>query len=253
MLLKNKTAIVTGSSRGIGKAITELFALEGAYVFINCNRNPAEGKKLEKSLQDQGYNACFIQGDMTSSKDVKKLVNKALAVTGKIDILVNNASDYLPGIQIVESDWNTFQKEFDSNFKTALLCCQEIIPLMEEKKYGRIINLGATLITRPAQGHGAHITAKSALLGLTRELAMKEGPYGITVNMVSPGFTLTEKNLESEEDLIKTLQEKTPLKRLATPEAIAKAVLFYASDLSDFITGSYLPVDGGLSNMILPL
>lgn len=252
MLLNNKTAIISGSSRGIGKAIAIQLAREGAGVVINCNQHPQEGLLLQNELIEKGYKAIFIKGDMTVTDDVKRLVTETYEQWGHIDILVNNASGYLPGSAIVESDWNTFQKEFDSNFKTALLCSQEVLPHMEKSGYGRIINLGATLISRPAQGHGAHITAKSALLGLTRELAIKEGPFGITVNMVSPGFTLTEKNLSDQKELIKTLREKTPLKRLATTEDVAKAVLFFASDLAQFITGSYLAVDGGLSNIILP-
>lgn len=118
---------------------------------------------------------------------------------------------------------------------------------MQKQHYGRIINLGSTLITRPATGYSAHATAKSALLGLTRSLAKELGKHGITVNMVSPGMTLTPLSLRGSASDRSNLALKTPLTRLATPEDIAQAILFFASDLSSFVTGSYLPVDGGLS------
>ena len=239
--------MITGSAKGIGAATAKLLGEHGAAVVVNYRGRVKEAQEIADSIQQKKGKAVAIQADVTQLPDIQKLVNETMNHFGKIDIWINNVSDYTGPKMVTEVEWGDYIKEFEGAVKSTLLCCQTVIPIMQKQKYGRIINLVSTLVTRPVGGYSAHATAKSALMGFTKTLAKEVGKHGITVNMVSPGMTLTEEVLKTPEKARNTIAEKTPLKRLATPEDIAVAILFFASDLSSFITGAYLPIDGGLS------
>lgn len=246
-LLQNKVAVITGSSQGIGAATAKLLAEHGASVVVNYRKNHKQAESVVNAIIKKKGKAFACQADVTQPSNIKKLVKETLKHYGRIDIWINNASEYTAPQKVTAVSWSEYLTEFEGTIKTTLLCCQAVIPVMQKQHYGRIINLGSTFITRPATGYSAHATAKSALLGLTRSLAKELGKHHITVNMVSPGMVLTSLSLRGSASDRSNLALKTPLTRLAAPDDIARAVLFFASDLSSFITGSYLPVDGGLS------
>lgn len=245
MILKDKVAIVTGSSRGIGAATVKLLAKEGAAVVVNYLKSETEAKKVITEIQNFGGTAIAIQADVTRLEDVEKMVQNTLERFSKIDILVNNAHrPFLPK-SFLDLDWKDFEEQIEGTIKSTFFCCQAVVKKMLEQRSGKIINIISISINDPDPGFYTRNTAKTALIGFTRNLAQELAPYGITVNMVSPGWILTDQAAKFPEDLKKRALDRIPMGRLATPEDVAKAVLFYASYWSDFITGTYLPVCGG--------
>ncbi len=242
MMLENKVALVTGAGRGIGTAIARRLAAEGARVVVHYR----ESREAAEALSEE-IGGLAVQADLTEPTAAERVVAEALAHFGKLDILVNNASSFAADLPFAEASWADFQAEFDGVVGTTVLPTQAAVPVMIREGGGRIINLGATLTQRPAPEYIVHTTAKSALIGLTRTLARELGPHGITVNMVSPGMTLTEYSQNLPEDVKSKVAGLTPLRRLATPEDVADAVLFFASPQAGFVTGANLAPDGGLA------
>ncbi len=175
------------------------------------------------------------------------MVADALSHFGRIDILVNNAASFAADLTLENATWDDFRAEFDGVVGATVNPIQAVVPVMKAQGAGRIINFVATLLQRPAPEYVVHTTAKSALIGLTRTLARDLGPHGITVNMVSPGMTLTDYSQSLPDAVKDRVAAQTPLRRLATPEDVAGVVLFYASPLADFVTGANLAPDGGLA------
>lgn len=242
MLLANKVALVTGAGRGIGSAIARRFAAEGAKVVVHYreSRLPAEALAAE-------IGGLALGADLTDPAAAQALVAEARKWLGRIDILVNNAASFAADIDFAAATWDDFRAEFDGVVGATVNPTQAVVPIMQAQGGGRIINFVATLVQRPAAEYVVHTTAKSALIGLTRTLARDLGPHGITVNMVSPGMTLTEYSQGLPEPLKARVAAQTPLRRLATADDVAGVVLFYASPLADFVTGANLAPDGGLA------
>ena len=241
-LLENQVALVTGAGRGIGSEIARLFAAEGARVGVHYrgSREPAEALAAE-------IGGIALQADLTDPVAAQAMVAEALAHFGRIDILINNAASFAAGLTFEQAAWEDFQREFAGVVGATVNPTQAVVPLMKRQGRGRVIIFLATLIQRPAAEYIVHTTAKSALIGLTRTLARDLGPHGITVNMVSPGMTLTDYSRSLPETVKDAVMRQTPLRRLATAEDVARVVLFYASPLADFITGATLAPDGGLA------
>ena len=242
MLLENKVAIVTGAGRGIGAAAARRLAGEGAKVVVHYRESwkAAEALALEIGGLALGCN-------LTDPLATEAMVADALSHFGRIDILVNNAASFAADLDFEAASWDDFRAEFDGVVGTTVNPIQAVLPVMKAQGSGRIINFLATLVQRPAPEHVVHTTAKSALIGLTRTLARDFGPHGITVNLVSPGMTLTDYSQSLPDDQKARVAALTPLRRLATPDDVAGVVLFYASPLADFITGAALAPDGGLA------
>jgi len=241
-LLEGKTAIITGAGRGIGRSIAELFAENGANVVIHYFKSASTADELAARV-----NGIAVKADLTVPNDAVSLVQESLASYGSVDILVNNAASFAHASSFSEENWSTYLEEFNGVFGATFHVTSAVIPVMKDQGRGRIINFGATLIQRPAVGYGAHTCAKSAVLALTKNLARELGPYGITVNSVSPGMTLTDFSNslpQVERDRISSI---TPLRRLAQPGDVADVCLFFASDLSHFVTGANIAPDGGLA------
>ncbi len=242
MLLQNKVALVTGAGRGIGSATARRLASEGAKVIVHYR----ESREAADALAEE-IGGLALGCDLTDPLATEAMVADALSHFGHIDILVNNASSFAADKDFASATWDDFRAEFDGVVGVTVNPIQAVLPVMKAQKSGRIINFAATLIQRPAPEYVVHTTAKSALIGLTRTLARDLGPHGITVNLVSPGMTLTDYSQSLPEDLKACVSSLTPLRRLATPDDAAGIVLFYASPLADFVTGATLAPDGGLA------
>lgn len=241
MKLKNKVAIITGSSRGIGRATAALFAKEGAMVVVNYLRDTKSAQKVAKEI---GKNALLVQADVTHETDVKRLVGETIKRFGRIDILVNNAG------AIGERGWKTgidaWRKTLDINLTSAWLMTKEVAPIMERQGGGSIVNLTSTVGLLGVAPILAYSCAKGGLVSMTKAFAKELAPT-IRVNAVAPSNVMTDMTKSAGPELIEFFCQETPLKRIATPEELAKAILFLASDDASYITGQTLVVDGGYS------
>jgi len=242
MLLENKTALVTGAGRGIGAAVARRFAQEGALVVVHYRTSRAPAEALASEI-----GGVALQCDLTDPLATEAMVADALSHFGRLDILVNNAASFAADLPFAEATWDDFRAEFEGVVGATVNPTKAAAPVMISQGGGRIVNLVAALVQRPAPEYIVHTTAKSALVGLTRTLARDLGPHGITVNMVSPGMTLTDYSQSLPEDLKARIAGLTPLRRLATADDVANVVLFYASPLAAFVSGANIAPDGGLA------
>jgi len=252
MFLKNRIAIVTGSSRGIGRAIALAFAKEGAHLVLNGRMTSLERlKELAREISTYGRDALMVRGNVGQARTARRLAEKTLKRFGRIDILVNNAGISPMGSveQIEEKDWDDVLRV---NLKSAFLCSKAVLPYMKKQKSGVILNISSG--SGKSGGVGAHYAAsKGGLNTLTKSLAFEGGPHGIRANAISPGPIETE----MADDLFTPerksfLESVIPLGRLGKPEEIADAAVFLCSDEAGFITGEILELDGGL-NFYKPL
>ena len=246
MLLENKVALITGSSRGTGAGIARVFAQHGANVVVNQVKDEGNPQKVLQEIRSFGGKAEFIKADITDESQVQGMVKRVEQVFGKVDILISNYAAAIPRKPFEEMSWTEWQEQIDTTLKAAFLCSQAVLPGMKKRYWGRIVSVNTIGIHQPHPFYHGYTTAKTAMLGFTRNLAVEVGQYNITVNIVSPGLTLTE---EVRATLTPDAQEKhekqVPLRRTGTVEDTANAVLFFASDLGSFVTGEYLLVCGG--------
>ena len=247
MLLDGKRALVTGAGRGIGSAIARRLASEGACVALAYRHSRSGAEALAEELRALGVRAECFQADLTSPVEAKRLVDASVRFLGGLDILVNNAAGFGPLQPLATQPWDEIDEEWRAVVQPVHLVTQAALPTFFEEGSGAIVNLSATLLQRPAPGQGAHAMAKAAILAYTRTLARELGPQRIRVNAVSPGMTETEWTLSQPEELRVAVAGRTPLRRLATPDDVAGAVLFFCSPLSAFVTGANLAPDGGLA------
>jgi NAD(P)-dependent dehydrogenase (short-subunit alcohol dehydrogenase family) len=250
MRLKDKVAIITGGGSGIGRATCELFAEEGAKVIV-ADINTKGGKETVSIIKKAGGEAAFVKADISKEAEAKKLADAAVKKFGKLNILVNNAAAFIFGTveQATNEDWD---KILAVNVKGIAFCVKYAIPHLKKAGGGAIVNIGSisAMISQPACV--PYNTSKSAVINLTRCLAMDLAPLNIRVNCVCPGVTLTpaflgyiEQNQIKLDEAQKTFGALHLLKRLAQPREIAYGVLFLSSDEASFVTGTYLMVDGG--------
>jgi 3-oxoacyl-[acyl-carrier protein] reductase len=244
-VLKNKVAIVTGSSRGIGAATAKLLASQGAKVAVNYISNRERGEQVVAEIAAAGGQALLVRANVTVREDVNALVATAERELGPIDILVNNANMAFSVKPFVEHAWEDFERKLTHEMKASFFACQAVAPGMIERRSGCIVNVSSGLSRVPGPGFVAHSSAKSALDAFSRALAQELGPHGIRVNVVAPGLTATEATAHQPKQMHEAIAARTPLRRIATPEDVAGAVLFYCTDWSRFVTGTYLPVSGG--------
>ncbi len=243
MKLQNQVAIITGSSRGIGAATAILFAAEGAKVVVNYKNNKIKAEQVVEKIGKN--NSLMIQADVAKETDVKKLVKQTINKFGRIDILVNNAGEIIrPG------DWttgiDTWQKTIDANLTSAWLMTREVAPIMQKQGAGSIVNLASTVGLLGSQFVMAYSCAKNGIVALTRSFAKGLAP-NIRVNAIAPSNVMTDMTKSAGAELIARMKQNTPLKRIAEPIELAKAILFLASNDASYITGEVLVVDGGYS------
>ncbi len=244
-MLEGKVAIVTGASRGIGRAIAERFAAQGAKVAVNYVSAEAEANKVVGGIKRAGGQAVAVRGDVSKSADVKALVESTIKQFDRVDILVNNAGVMVTkaALDTTEEDWD---RTIDVNLKGAYLCSKEVAPLMMKQNGGRIINMSSNsgLYHPSAMRFTEYVVSKAGLNGLTKALALAWGPH-ITVNAICPGWIKTDMIADTDPEVEKRILGETALGRWGTPDEIAGAALFLASKDADFITGELLIVAGG--------
>lgn len=244
MKLKDKVAIVTGSTSGMGRATAELFAREGAKVVV-VGRSEERAKEVVDKIKSEGNEAIYVIADMSDMNQVKNIFDKTIETYGTVDILFNNAGmlSITPLMELSFEEWN---KIFAVNVTSALYLAQLCAPIMKKKGKGVIINTSSVAGAHAHHGTTAYVTSKHALCGLTKCMAWELGPE-IRANAILPGAIMTAM-LESVggEAAVPHLIEGSPLKRVGQPEEIATAALFLASDDSSFVTGQLIRVDGGI-------
>jgi 3-oxoacyl-[acyl-carrier protein] reductase len=249
--LKNKTALITGAAGTIGSAISMELARNGAAVYMN-DVNPEAGQKLTEAIAAEGYKAVFLSGDVTKEEDIRKIVIAAAEKQGSIDILVNNVGvnvDAQFRKPIYGYDPAQWRRVTDVCLDSGYYCCKYVMPMMAEKKYGKVVNIGSVAGTiAPLRLQSPYSAAKAAIANLTRSLAMEYAQYGINVNAVVPGSIMNwqiKALIYSDPARKESMMSHIPLGYPGEPLDIANAVLFLVSDESRYITGSILNVDGG--------
>ena len=252
MNFQNKVVLVTGSSRGIGASLAKGFAKEGATVVVNYVKNQSAADEVVSACIELGGDAWAIQADVTQEQAIKGMVDEILLETGKIDVVVNNAFrpyTFNPDQRKLawHLTWDDYQDQIDGALRSTHYLCQAVIPEMKKRVQGSIINMVSNLVERPIVPYPDYTTAKSAVVGYSRNLAAELGAFGIRVNCVAPGLVYpTDASRDTKEEVKEMIISQTPLRRLASPSDIEGPVLFLASDWSKFMTGQTLYVDGGL-------
>jgi 3-oxoacyl-[acyl-carrier protein] reductase len=252
MKFQNKVVLVTGSSRGIGASLARGFAREGATVVVNYLQNQTAAENVVSTCIDLGGDSWAIQADVTQEQSVKDMVDEILLETGKIDVVVNNAFKpytFNPDQRKLawQLSWEDYQEQMDGALRSTHYVCQAVIPAMKKQVQGSIINMVSNLVERPIVPYPDYTTAKSALVGYSKNLAAELGSFGIRVNCVAPGLVYpTDASRDTKEEVKEMIISQTPLRRLASPSDIEGPVLFLASEWSRFMTGQTLYVDGGL-------
>ena len=244
-VLQDKVAIVTGSSRGIGRAVAQRFAARGAKVAVNWVKGEHEAQGVVDAIRSRGGEAVSVQGDVSKSADVKQLARATVDAFGRVDILVNNAG-IMVSKSVLDSTEDDWDRTIDINLKGAYLCSKEVAPIMLEQKAGKIINMSSNsgLYHPSAMRFTEYVVSKAGMNGLTKAMALALGPY-ITVNAICPGWIKTEMVEGTDPEVERRILAETALGRWGTPDEVASAALFLASKDADFITGELLIVAGG--------
>lgn len=239
-----KTVIITGASRGIGKATALAFAEDDYNVIINYLNSEEKALELQKIITDNGGSAEAVKADVSCRSDVEKMISFAVQKYGEVNVLVNNAgiAEQALFTDITEQMWDRI---FNVNVKGTFNCIQAVLPGMINRKSGKIINISSIWGITGSSCEVHYSASKSAVIGMTKALAKEVGLSGITVNCIAPGVIDTDMNSMLDSDTINALKEETPLNRIGTADDIAQTALFIASDKANFITGQVLSVNGG--------
>jgi NAD(P)-dependent dehydrogenase (short-subunit alcohol dehydrogenase family) len=244
--LENKVAIITGGGRGLGKVFSLAVAEEGAMVAL-ADILGKDAQQTAQEIRAKGGSAISLMVDVTSEDETIRMAEETIEAFGRIDILVNNAGMFYgigrkPFMEIPTAEWD---KLMAVNLRGPFLCVKAVFPQMKKQKKGKIINLSSETAFTGSKGFIHYVTSKGGLISFTRSLAAEVGQYGICVNSIAPGFTDTEASRSITDDITKYDVSLTPLGRLEQPNDLVGAIIFLASDESDFITGQALVVDGG--------
>lgn len=244
--LKGRVAVVTGSSRGLGRAIAVKLASLGARIVVNCRDNQGAAEETLRLVRETGGEAIVVQADVSIYSEADKLIQSAVDRFGQLDILVNNAGTTRDGllIRMTEEDWDIV---LDTNLKSIFACCKAAQRPMMKQRYGRIVNITSVAGLAGNAGQTNYAAAKAGMIGFTKSLAKEVGSRNITVNAVAPGYIPTELSAQIRPELVIKGIDMTPLGHPGTAEDIANAVAFLVSDEANYITGQVLSVDGGLA------
>ena len=242
--MSNRTALVTGASRGIGKACAAALAGAG-YRVVLAARSVGKLEEIASELQSGGKEAFVVEMDLGSRESITAGFAKAAKEFGHIDILVNNAGITKDGlaVRMKQADWEIV---LGTNLSGAFYAVQQVLPGMMKERWGRIVNISSVVGEMGNAGQANYVASKAGLIGLTKSLAQEVGSRNITVNAVAPGFIETDMTHGLSDELKQKMLSQTPLKRMGTPEDIAGAVKFLVSEEASFITGHVLDVNGGI-------
>ena len=245
MGLTGKCAVVTGASRGIGRAIALELASQGAKVVVNYSGSADKAQQVVEEIQANGGEAIAVQANVASADSVQQLMQKALETYGSIDILVNNAGITRDNLlmRMKDDEWDDVM---NTNLKGVFLCIKAVSRQMMKQRAGRIINISSIVGIAGNPGQANYVAAKAGVIGLTKTTAQELASRNILVNAIAPGFITTEMTEGLPEELKQAMLKQIPLAKLGQPEDIAKAVVFFASDSANYITGQTLQVDGGM-------
>jgi len=242
-MLDGKVVLVTGASRGIGKAIALLAAENHAHVIINYNKNEKSAAELVDLIHEKGLSASMIKADVSSEDEVKDMFSSIKEKHSKLDVLVNNAGIMRNSLLALTSN-ELFDHTIDVNLKGTFLCTRYATNIMRKQRSGRIVNISSIVGLQGSEGQTAYSASKAAVIGFTRSAAKELGRYGITVNAVAPGLIETDLIKDMKPDIRDKMLSSISLGRIGTPEDVAKVVLFLSSDLAIYVSGSVIVVDG---------
>lgn len=246
MSLRDKTAIVTGGGRGIGRAICLEFAAQGANVVINYAGNSEAAEKTASDCRALGAKAAIIKADVSKAEDVDSIFAFAIEEFGRVDILVNNAGVTRDKLIMAMSE-DDFDKVVDTNLKGAFLCMKSAAKLMMKQRSGRIINMSSVVGVRGNAGQVNYAASKAGIIGMTKSLARELAGRNVTVNAIAPGFIDTDMTAVLSDKVKEGILAGIPMKKLGKPEDIAKTAAFFAQEESGYITGQVICVDGGMA------
>ena len=245
MLLEGKVAIVTGASRGIGKAIAEQFIAQGAKVAFTYRSSAEAAAALEKELSASGGTVKGFQSDAASMTDAERLVGEVVEAFGTVDIVINNAgiTDDTLLMRMTEEQWD---RVISVNLKSCFNLTKAVMRTMLKARSGSIVNISSVVGVQGNAGQANYAASKAGILGFTKSVALELGSRNIRCNAIAPGFIETEMTAKLDEDTVQGWRDAIPLKRGGTPEDVANLCVFLASDMSAYITGQTLNVDGGM-------
>ncbi len=243
--LIGKTAIVTGASRGIGAEIAKHLAKEGARVVVNYSGSQAKAEEVVTEIIESGGDAFSIQASVSDTESVSTMVSETMSRFGSVDILVNNAGITRDNLlmRMKENEWDDV---IDTNLKGVFICTKAVTRQMMKQRAGRIINISSIVGVSGNAGQANYVAAKAGVIGLTKTTAKELASRNINVNAIAPGFITTEMTDELPEEVKTQMLTQIPLAKLGNPQDVAKAVVFLASEDSNYITGQTLHVDGGM-------
>lgn len=245
MMLEGKTALVTGASRGIGRAVAVALAAAGAKVAVNYAGNDAAAEETKAAIEAAGGAALLVKANIASSEEVEEMVRQTVEAFGRIDILVNNAGITRDGLLMRMKD-EDFDAVINTNLKGVYYTTKAVTKLMMKNRYGRIINMASVVGLTGNAGQANYAAAKAGVIGFSKTVARELAPRGITCNMVAPGLIATDMTKDLPEKAREAMMASIPLGRAGQPEDVAQAVLFLASDNASYITGQVINVDGGM-------
>ena len=245
--LQNRVALVTGSSTGLGKAMARALGQAGAKVAINYQNNAERAAATFAEFQAENIQSMLVRGNVTDEAEVARMVSEISTGLGPVDILVLNATPAQPQKPIEEYDWAFYQQMLDFFIKSPFLLTRACLPHMKSQRWGRIINIGSEVVARGVSPFTAYVAAKGGQNGFNRSLASELAPWGITVNMLAPGWIPVERHENDPEEVKEGYRRLIPMDRWGVPEDMAGATVFLASDASSFITGQNLHINGGMT------
>ena len=243
---QKRVAVVTGGSRGIGRAVCVALAEHGCQVVVNCQHGIEAAEETAALCREKGVDAITVQADVSTQEGCDALFKAAAEAFGRVDILVNNAGVTRDNL-IMRLSEEDYDKVLDTNLKGAFLCCKAASRLMMRQRYGRIVNLSSVVGLRGNAGQTAYAASKAGIVGLTKSLAKELASRGVTANAVAPGYIETDMTAALPEATRAAMVQGIPAARPGKPEEVARAVAFLASEESGYITGQVLRVDGGMA------
>ena len=245
--LKGHVALVTGSSKGLGAGIAQSLGAAGAKVVINAYNNIAKGEEVAAKIVHQGGEAIAIRADVSKESEIKALLEQAGNELGPVDIIVPNATPPQPQKPIEEYDEDFYRSMLDFFVMSPFLLAQAALPGMKERRWGRIINVTSEVFAASVPNFSAYVAAKGGQIGWSRSMSKELAPFGITVNMVAPGWIPVERHADDPQEDKDAYLAQIPAGRWGTPADVGNAVAFFAREESSFLTGQTLHVNGGMT------